>query len=94
MDTPGLKKRIKRETALFVGMLFIGFVLLPFAVFKVGHSVFGDYGGSGYGNFFGTLSDKLQSGDWVAWFLILSPYMVWQFFRLLVLGWRATRRLA
>lgn len=83
-----LKKSVQKELGLFIGLLFVGFVLMPVAIFWVGQSLFGAYGGQGYGDFFGTLSQKIRSGNGVAWFLVLSPYLVWQCLRLTVLAWR------
>lgn len=77
-----------REAALFLTLLFCGFILLPIGIYAVGREVFGDYGGYGYGDFFGTLSARVRSGELVAWFLILSPYLLWQGLRLTVLGWQ------
>jgi len=74
---------------LFAILLFVGIVLLPLAIWFVGKAVFGAYGGAGYADFFGTLSGKIRSGDLVAWFLVLSPYIVWQCLRLMVFGWRS-----
>jgi len=81
-------KILKKEGALFAILLFAGLVLLPIAIWLVGKTVFGPYGGSGYSDFFGVLSGKIRSGDAVAWFLVLSPYFVWQCVRLMALGWR------
>ena len=86
-----IKKIAIRESALFVGLLFVGFVLLPVAIYLVGQDVFGAYGGAGYGDFFGTLSEKVRNGDSVAWFLILSPYLGWLCVRLAALAWRASK---
>lgn len=74
---------------MFAILLFVGIVLLPLAIWFVGKAVFGAYGGAGYADFFGTLSGKIRSGDLVAWFLVLSPYIVWQCLRLMVFGWRS-----
>jgi len=60
---------------------------MPIAIYLVGQQFFGDYGGNGFGEFFGTLSGKVRSGDSVAWFLVLSPYLTWQILRLAVRGW-------
>ncbi|MBT8090205.1 MAG: hypothetical protein KJO01_08355 [Gammaproteobacteria bacterium] len=88
-ENPSIVKRgIRRELGLFVGLLFVGFVLMPVAIFWVGQSLFGAYGGQGYSDFFGTISEKIRSGDGVAWFLVLSPYLVWQCLRLTALAWR------
>lgn len=79
---------IRKEAILFVVLLFVGIVLLPLAVFLVGQSVFGAYGGAGYGDFFGSISARLRGRDGVAWFLVLSPYLAWQCLRLTVRAWR------
>ena len=84
---------LKKEAALFAGLLFFGLGILPIAIWFVGKAVFGDYGGMGYGDFFGTLTGKIRGGDLVAWFLVLSPWLVWQIGRLMALGWRATAKL-
>ncbi len=83
-----LRAALTREAAIFTGLLFLGFVLLPIAAWFAGRALFGDYGGSGYGDFFGTLSAKVRSGDRVAWFLILSPYLAILTLRLTIWGWR------
>lgn len=76
---------------MLTGLLFFGLVLMPIAIFEIGQSIFGAYGGHGYGDFFGSLSAKLRGGDTVAWFLVLSPYLVWQVLRLTVFAWRKSR---
>ena len=82
------RQRATKELAYLAGFLFLGLVIMPIIVFQVGQAVFGAYGGAGYGDFFGTLSARVRSGDSVAWFLILSPYLGWQCLRLLLFGWR------
>ena len=89
----GFRKIATKELALFTGFLFFGLVVLPILVYQVGQSVFGAYGGVGYGDFFGRLSSRIRSGDLAAWFLILSPYLGWQFLRLTALAWRAIGRI-
>jgi hypothetical protein len=94
-DRPSsLKKVLRKELGLFVGLLFVGFVLMPIAIFWVGQNLFGTYGGQGYGDFFGTISEKIRGGDGVALFLVLSPYLVWQCLRLTVAAWRYSGRSA
>ena len=70
------------------GFLFFGLVIMPVVIYFVGQAIFGNYGGLGYSSFFGTLSAKVRNGDYVAWFLILAPYLGWQVLRLLALAWR------
>jgi len=82
------RQKLTREIALFVGLLFVGFVLMPVAIYIVGQHVFGAYGGQGYDDFFGTLSAKIRAGETVAWFFVLAPYLLWQSLRLTAFGWR------
>lgn len=88
-----VKQRLRRELALFLGLLFSGLVLLPIAIYLVGDAVFGDYGGDGFGGFFGALSGRIRNAEAVSWFLVLSPYLAWQLMRLTLLGWRLAGRL-
>jgi hypothetical protein len=85
-----IRQRATKEVALLTGLLFIGLVVMPIIVYQVGQSIFGPYGGAGFGDFFGTLSGKIRGGDTVAWFLILSPYLGWQSLRLMAFAWRIT----
>ncbi len=87
-----LRQIALRELCLFLCLLFFGLVLLPTGVYLVGYEVFGPYGGHGFGGFFGSISSKIRSGDWVAWFLVLSPYLGWQTVRLTALFWRIIGR--
>lgn len=87
-----LGKSLKKEVALFAGLLFFGLVILPIAIWFIGKAVFGTYGGVGYGDFFGRLSGKIRDGDLVAWFLVLSPWLVWQIGRLMAFGWRSAAK--
>lgn len=83
-----LRHRITRETALFVGLLFVGLALLPVAVWLVGDAVFGSYGGAGYKGYYSQLSAKIREGDVVAWFFVLAPYLGASVLRLMAWGWR------
>ena len=84
---------LKREALLFLALLFFGLVILPMAIWVVGGAIFGAYGGAGYADFFGTLSAKIRAGDWVAWFLVLSPWIAWQILRLAAFAWRGAQEL-
>lgn len=85
-----LVKAFRKEAGLLVVFLFLGLIVMPVAIYVVGQSLFGEYGGRGYGQFFGELSGRVRSGDGAAWFLVLSPYLGWQTLRLILYGWRLT----
>ena len=89
-----LKNVIRKEVGLLAGLLFFGLVVMPIAIYWVGQSIFGAYGGHGYSEFYGTISEKIRGGDGVAWFLVLAPYLVWQCLRLTALAWRFLGRTA
>ena len=69
-------------------LLFFGLAIMPIGIYFVGQNVFGAFEGNGFGDFFGTISARIRSGDPVAWFLVLSPYLIWQLIRLSWFGWR------
>lgn len=81
-SNPILKKPAAREALLFLGLLLVGLLLLPAAIYIVGQLVFGEYGGLGLIDFFARIYRGLPSGDGIVWFLIMSPYLGWQVLRL------------
>lgn len=75
------KKTAIRETALFLGCLSFGLVLLPIAIYLVGSGIFGTYGGAGFFGFYAGIHGDIRDGDPVVWFLVLAPYLIWQTLR-------------
>lgn len=67
---------------MFLILLLTGLFFLPLIIYLVGKSVFGEYGGTGFGAFYGMLHSGLRSGELAVWFLVLTPYAVWQLLRL------------
>ncbi len=84
-----LKSTARSESVIFLALLLVGLIVLPALVYLVGHTVFGEYGGTGFPAFFGTLLRDLSSGETAVWFLILSPYIVWQLLRLTFRAFKA-----
>ena len=80
---------IRKEVLLFVSLFFFGLVLLPIAIYFVGDMIFGEFGGNGIGSFYGDIVGRLTGGEASAWFLVLSPYLVWQLLRLSVKAFRS-----
>jgi len=87
-ETSLLAKPPIRELLLFLVLLLLGLTVLPFAVFYVGDLVFGSYGGDGFGHFLEILLKRLASADRFVWLLVLSPYIVFQLFRITRIAWR------
>lgn len=85
-----MRKIATREAALFLGLLLFGLLILPIAVYLVGGTVFGEYGGDGFFAFYGMLHSAIRNGETAVLFLVLSPYLLWQVFRLTVWGFRKT----
>ena len=85
-----LKHAAVREAVIFLSLLLFGVLLLPVAVYFVGQTVFGNYAGGGYGDFFSSLAGKLLGFEWAAWFLVLSPWLAVMTLRLMASGWRRT----
>ena len=86
------KKLVPGELMLFLVLFFVGLAILPALIYVVGHSLFGEYGGTGFSNFYGLLHSEFRSGQPVVWFLVLSPYIAWQLLRLTILGFRRASR--
>ncbi|MGI9263795.1 MAG: hypothetical protein ACR2QU_02625 [Gammaproteobacteria bacterium] len=80
-DTQNAKKRpgyrLRKELTIFSIMVAIGLVVLPFAVFKTGEILLGEYSseGQGIGHLYGDILRGLSAGDWTAWLLVLGPWL-------------------
>lgn len=86
-----LRKKATRESALFLLLLLTGLLFLPIVIYLVGKTIFGEYAGAGFSGFYGLLHSKLRSGEPVVWFLVLSPYLIWQLFRLTLWAFQRPR---
>ena len=92
VNAASLKKTATKESALFLCLLFIGLLIVPLAVYIVGKSVFGEYGGTGFSDFYSTLHRSIREGESAVLFLMFSPYVIWQLTRLTIWGFRWTWR--
>lgn len=90
VNLDSLKKTFARESAIFLCLLFLGLLIMPLAIYMVGKSVFGEYGGTGFSAFYGTLHSAIRDGEPAVLFLVLSPYLIWQLTRLTVWSFRQT----
>ena len=78
----------KKEFIVLLIFIFLSLLVLPIIIFVVGELVFGKYEGNGYMGFLTELIEKLYSGNYVTWILILSPYIGWQILRLSLYLWK------
>ncbi len=92
VNSESLKKTVIRELTTFLSLVLFGLLILPIAIYMVGKSVFGEYGGTGFSDFYGTLHSAIRDGEPAVLFLALSPYLIWQLSRLTVWGFRQTWR--
>jgi hypothetical protein len=77
--------RFKYELLLLGSLLGVGLFLLPFVVYLVGVEIVGPYEGDGGAfDFFASILIAVARGDWAAWMLTLSPYLIFQLSRLTV----------
>ena len=79
--TRGIRRTLTLEALLLLSLLLAGLTLLPVAVYLVGQAIFGDYPGD-FAAFYGDLSRRLRAPQAAPWFLVLSPYLIWQTTRL------------
>lgn len=91
-DWSPLKRKFLNELALALSLLFAGLVLLPLAIYLTGQAVFGEYGGTGFADFYGRLSAEVREGSPVVWFLVLSPYLILMLLRLTIWAFQKSRR--
>jgi hypothetical protein len=87
-----MKDTIAKEARWLGGLLLAGLVLLPLSIYVVGKLVFGEYGAGGLGDFYADLLGAFLNGEAVVWFLLLSPYLLWQLCRLTIRAFRRTGR--
>lgn len=88
-----VKTALLKEVALLTGLVFVGIVILPLCIYVIGEAVFGEYGSGGFASFYGDLHGRFRSGDPLVWFLLLSPYVLWQLVRMTAWTFRRASRL-
>lgn len=89
-DNP--RKMLTREAVVFLWLFLAGLLLLPAAVYVVGSRLFGVEAGTGFGSFYGGFQSELWSGAPAMWFLVFSPYLVWQILRVTLRAFHALAR--
>ena len=77
-----LRDRILKDTAVIGALILVGLLVLPILMYLVGQSIFGEYGGGGFADFYVRLHQDLRDGEPATAFLLLSPCLVWLLLRL------------
>lgn len=80
--------QLKKELFVFGALFAASLLLLPASVYIVGKWVFGEYGGGDFFDFFVALQARLLAFEPAAWFLVLSPWLLWQLLRFTWLTFR------
>lgn len=76
---------VKFELILGLTLLAVGTLALPVGIYWVGQIVIGGYeSDAGVAGLIGSIWDDLGRGSVVAWFLVLSPYVVIQLLRVAI----------
>ena len=89
-----MKQKVRNELALALTLVFAGLILLPLAVYLTGQSVFGEYSGAGFWDFYRRLTGDIREGRTLVWFLVLSPYLILMLLRLTFWAFRRAKRTA
>ena len=92
VDRNPIKQRALNELALALSLVFAGMVLLPLAIYFTGQSIFGEYSGAGFSEFYRRLSGEVREGRPVVWFLVLSPYLILMLLRFTFWAFRKAGR--
>jgi len=81
---------LKRELLIAGILLAVGFLVLPVAIYWVGLQVIGEYApDAGLLDLMLAIWSALLAGQWSAWLLVLSPYLVILLCRAARMTWRA-----
>lgn len=86
--TSETRSLLRRELILFVVLLAVGCLVLPVAIYAVGNAIFGGYADGDYFDFAAAQWSRLAGGDPASWFLVFSPYLVWQVLRFSIRAFR------
>ena len=79
----------QREAAIAAGLLAVGVLALPFAIYVVGQRLLGEYGeGEGALGLAENIWLDLLGLQLPAWLLVLSPYLIVQLARAMRRTWR------
>ena len=92
VDNKPMKQKVMHELALALTLIFAGLVLLPLAIYVTGQSVFGEYSGAGFSDFYRRLTGDVRDGRSLVWFLVLSPYLILMLLRLTIWAYQRAKR--
>ena len=76
--------RLRRELWLLLAGVALGLILMPLAIYIVGVLTLGPYAAGGLGSFIADYYRGLFHGSLANWGVVLGPYLLVQFMRLLI----------
>lgn len=82
------KSTWQRELSIAAGLLALGLIALPFAIYFVGQRLLGDYEGPGALGLAENIWLDLLALHPLTWLLVLTPYGIVQLARLMRRIWR------
>jgi hypothetical protein len=85
-----MKRRIAIEWLLFVGLAFVGLVVIPTVFYEISPPDGNSYGKE-MGEFYSCPFDKKSPCKLIFWFVVLAPYILTQFTRSLIWAWKLFR---
>lgn len=90
-ETPA-RRRLKKGLLVFGALFLCGLLLVPCLIYLVGQGIFGAYADGNLLAFLAAYFTRVLGADLSAWFLVLSPYLLWQTLRLTVRAMRGRPR--
>jgi hypothetical protein len=90
-ELPASRRHLVRELVIFAVAAIVGFLIVPFLIWTVGHSALGPYNHGGAGRLLADFMAGLAHGSPIYWAVGLGPYALTLLVRFLysqVRGWR------
>jgi hypothetical protein len=90
-EVPASRRHLIREVVIFAVAALAGFLVVPFLIWTVGHSMLGAYNHGGAGRLLADFMSGLAHGSPIYWAVALGPYALTLLVRFLYAqarGWR------
>ncbi len=68
---------MSKKITIFFLFFLLGLFILPLLLFAINDFIFGKYTGDGFVDFYNDYFNLMQEGNFAAWFISLSPYLLY-----------------